>query len=172
VKTKLLITAILLFASIVGNTQETAIKGATLMAPEQSTKISIDDYKSFAKSRFTSDKGINKNSKNIYKVGNIVVAFWDLVEDDSYKRTLIQVQKEGLSMLTKQQVVDESVIKTINNAKILIFKYHQGDEYSYRFYSETRRNISVSGLVHFKATDRAKAEIIFEKLISTIKLKN
>lgn len=73
--------------------------------------------------------------------------------------------------LVNTNIIDETKLIENNKKTFAIIKYHNGDEYYFRFYSEYINHKGIKGLVQFKKQDLEKATAIFDKFVKGVKFK-
>lgn len=112
-------------------------------------------------------------TKNLYTIGDISIALWDLSNPND-KRSLEDIKNEtlGLLKLDKNIIVNSAVIKKINNTNFFIFNDQQnGDVNYYQFISEPRNNKTLNGLIEYKNSDKDKAKAILDDVLKSVKFK-
>ena len=137
--------------------------------PPAAKKITWAQYKA-EKAKFAV-KRVPLDFKSLYQVGGVLIGIEEGKFPLSYPVTLERIKEAGPELLRKKETLISNEIVKINNIRILIRKTQAVDAYNYHFYSDFRNFSNVSGIVEFKKKDQQQAELIFDQIIKSIKLK-
>jgi ethanolamine ammonia-lyase large subunit len=148
-------------------------KVAVIDKPISAEKIERNDILAFGKRKFKNFYVSDNNNINYFKVGNILVSFWDVLEDETNNRNIDVKRKEitAVIKLVSTNIIDETKLIENNKRLFAIIKYHNGDEYYFTFFSEYLNHKGISGQVQFKKQDLEKATAIFDKFVKGVKFK-
>lgn len=137
--------------------------------PPAAKKITWDQYKA-EKAKFAI-KRVPLDFKSLYQVGGILIGIEEGKYPLSYPVTLERIKDSGTELLRKKETMISNEIVKINNIRILIRKSHYADDYNYHFYSDFKKFSNVSGIVEFKKKDQQQAELIFDQIVKSIRIK-
>ena len=112
-------------------------------------------------------------SKNLFKVNDALLAFWDLEVTEGNAKSLPAIKSEVLELYKLDQniVVKESKIIKMNDQNFLILKYRNGDSNYIRFISDYRKNRAFTGVLQFEDAKMAEADYTLNSLIKSVRFK-
>lgn len=137
--------------------------------PAQAKKISWAQYKT-EKAKFIG-KRVPLDFKSLYQVGGILIGIEEGKYPLSYPVTLERLREAGTELLRKKETMISNEILRVNEIRILVRKCQMGDEYNYQFYSDFKNDSNLSGIMEFKKKDQKEAEVLFDQLLKSIKMK-
>lgn len=167
--------ALNLILSYTVKAQEKMNDTVKITIPANSKRLNREIASLLVKEKFKNSTIINKESKNIYDVGGILLFFEYGINNGKNIQTLNQIKSNLEGLITwkelsvnKNNVIDESIISSINNISYLIIKYHNGENYYYRFFSELVTSKFITGEVQFKKSDKERANKVFNDFLKNI----
>ena len=141
--------------------------------PKGAKHISTEELSNYLKSNYKYSQ-ISFNRANVFKMGRLIISFWDLSVNPVSKKSLEDSQLEILGYLkyNPENVINFSKIETINNIRFLIYQYQKGDETFLRFQSEfNSKNRNICGIVQFKKPDENDAHAALKELLESVHFK-
>lgn len=153
--------------------QEPLSNVVNINVPKGAVKLNKEQIISHSKKKFKTSEIASVKTKNLYKIDELLIGFWDLEVSEENKKSLQAIKSEALELykLDKNIIVNEARINKINNNQFLVINYQNGDASYYRFNSEYRNNQSISGVIQFKEFEKDKAAAILNDILNSIKFK-
>lgn len=141
--------------------------------PKKALKINKEQAVAYSKKNFKKSEISSLNTKNLYKIDQVIFGFWDSKVGLEGRRTLEDIKAEALELykLSSSITVHDASIKKINNVGLLVINYKNGDANYYRFISEYRNHQSMSGIVQYELSDRRNATKILDEVLKSITFK-
>lgn len=151
--------------------QTTLNDKVSFKVPSGARKITKSEVVSESGKRFRKSDISTVNSKHFYKLNGLLISLWETKVLPDNKRPLEAMKKEMLELvkLDNSITVKEANIKSVNSLNYLILHYQKEDAYYYRFYSETKSDQLVSGLLQFKEADKKLADQALNDILKSIK---
>ena len=143
--------------------------------PDGAKKINNEQALSFVNKVFNNNKTVlnsisQRDSKNIYKVDNILVSFF--TDNHSTNEGHLLEIKKGFDGLYKGDSTYTSTIKKINNNAILIIANSVNNLERCDFFCFNNSNTkAITGVLEYNKIDANEASVVLNDIINSIKFK-
>ncbi len=146
------------------------IQGITATIPADAVKLNKEQLLAFASEKKYDKPFAYFNFKNIYRLNNMILAFYDLKGHfqglDEDKRGL-----ESMYRKTAPGLNFHATMQKINGIRILTTSYVDKDVIVYYFHSSNNTNtLGLNGSIQCGTVDKAEAEAVLDKIIKSIRL--
>ncbi|MBD1394891.1 hypothetical protein [Mucilaginibacter glaciei] len=167
-----------LFFSLTAKSQYFKLNhGVYTIAPQAAKKLTKAEIANFITNDYKHSQIISKNEL-VYQSNHLLISYWDLFTNVEFRKSLEQIQKSMVNLLTNSEVslkgtkITISKIITVNGTRYLILEYQMDDEVFLRFSSETKENgVNFNGIIQFKKPYEDEAQRALAEILPTIKFK-
>jgi len=176
-----LIISLLITITSFAQQKDTLSNVIRLKLPSTNENLTKESLKTYIKSHYKYSR-IPSDSKNLYKIGNVLLSFKDLSfvpQFENQKKPTLNAIKDDMSSLwttskyNKGIVVDESKIITVNRVQYAVINLHQDDEGLIQVYSDyDKKNRYISMTLQFKKNEEQKATQLLNDILKDITFKN
>jgi len=144
---------------------------ADISLPKEANKMTKEQTLSLINNRYKKTM-MFRSYNNVYYIGNIIVYFEDMYNgDDELTLSRHKQSTEGFNKRYGSKIIESKII-TVNNIQFFVFEYQEGDEINLTFTPDFKNKETIYCEVKYKIEDEAKAQKIFNSLMSSFRYKN